>query len=182
VIQQLLTLARAEPDSAAISSASTDIGKLSRLVVSELTTAAAEKKIDLGAVTPQEPILVCGDADMLHTMISNLLENSVHYTPDGGRADVTVGINEGLPYLEVNDTGPGIPVDERLNVFDRFYRCSATSEPGTGLGLAIVKAIAERLGAMVNLGESSLGGLLVRVNFSGKFEPSINIKSQNLNL
>lgn len=165
VIQQLLTLARAEPDAVARTSVATDIGQLVRLAVGELSPVAADKKIDIGAATPQEQILVSGEPEVLHTLISNLLENAIHYTPTGGRADVSVGIFDGRPYLAVEDSGPGIPETERVKVFDRFYRCDGTTEPGTGLGLAIVKAIADSHGATVHLYDSLLGGLAVRVVF-----------------
>jgi two-component system OmpR family sensor kinase len=165
VIQQLLTLARAEPDSGARAKGTTDLVQLARLTVGELSHVAVDKKIDIGAVTPDGSILVCGETEVLHTLISNLLENSIHYTPTGGRADVSVGIIDGRPYLEVEDSGPGIPASERMKVFDRFYRCEGTTEPGTGLGLAIVKAISDSYGATIELYDSPLGGLAARVIF-----------------
>ena len=171
VIQQLLILARSEPDSVARQTRETDLGQLARFVVGELSAVAGDKKIDIGALTPVEQILVCGETEALHTMISNLLENAIRYTPMGGRADVSVGINEGRPYLEVVDSGPGIPAEEREKVFDRFYRSEGTTEPGTGLGLAIVKAIADSHGAKVFLGDSPLGGLAARVEFP---QPKVN--------
>ena len=67
--------------------------------------------------------------------------------------------------LTVDDSGPGIPAQERERVFDRFHRRSGSTEGGSGLGLAIVKAIAERHGAMLELGDSPLGGLRVMLEF-----------------
>jgi signal transduction histidine kinase len=66
----------------------------------------------------------------------------------------------------VADTGPGIPAAERERVFDRFYRLPGTAASGSGLGLAIVRAITDRNGATVALGDTSGGGLTVRVTFA----------------
>ena len=81
--------------------------------------------------------------------------------------DVSCSVEDGRPVLEVADTGPGIPVEERERVFDRFYRRGGEvgGESGSGLGLAIVKTIAQRHGATVHLTNSDSGGLLVRVFF-----------------
>jgi two-component system OmpR family sensor kinase len=67
--------------------------------------------------------------------------------------------------LEVSDSGPGIPPEERARVFDRFHRRRGSPEGGSGLGLAIVKAIAERHGARVDLDDAPGGGLKVTVAF-----------------
>ena len=68
--------------------------------------------------------------------------------------------------VTVEDSGPGIPAEERERVFDRFYRVPGSEAAGSGLGLAIIKAIAERHGAVLSLGESArLGGLAATVRF-----------------
>jgi two-component system OmpR family sensor kinase len=69
----------------------------------------------------------------------------------------------------VEDSGPGIPSDERERVFDRFYRVAGSEANGSGLGLAIIKAIAERHGAQLTLGQSErLGGLSVKIQFAAQ--------------
>ena len=82
--------------------------------------------------------------------------------------DVSCRVVEGCPVLEVADMGPGIPVEERERVFDRFYRrgVETEGESGSGLGLAIVARIAHRHGASVQLLDSASGGLLVRTVFA----------------
>jgi signal transduction histidine kinase len=82
--------------------------------------------------------------------------------------DVSVGEDTHGPFLEVCDSGPGIQIEERERVFDRFYRREGTNEPGSGLGLAIVKTVAARHGAAVTLDEAALGGLRVRVQFPAR--------------
>ncbi|HTN54023.1 MAG TPA: ATP-binding protein [Anaeromyxobacter sp.] len=164
LVQQLLALARAEPDAAgALVRQPVGLGELVEQVVADHALLAEAKGIDLGATgTVSEPVL--GDAASLRALLANLVDNAVRYTPAGGRVDVAAGVREGRPFLLVSDDGPGIPGPERERVFDRFYR-RGSGEPGSGLGLAIVRAIARRHGAAVTLGEPPGGGLTVRVDF-----------------
>jgi len=106
---------------------------------------------------------VLGDPAALSALARNLADNAVRYSPPGARIELRVGNDAGVPILQVDDSGPGIPRDEREHVFDRFYRRASSTEPGTGLGLAIVRGVAERHGAKVELEESPLGGLRVTV-------------------
>jgi signal transduction histidine kinase len=112
---------------------------------------------------------VRGDANALTTLISNLVDNAVRYTPAPGRVDVIVRMDGADAVLEVRDSGPGIGAGDRARVFDRFYRGTAaqiSDAHGSGLGLAIVKRIAERHGTSVELGTGIDGrGLGVTVRF-----------------
>src|SRR6202008_3248958 len=109
---------------------------------------------------------VAGEGEALRTLLRNLVDNAVRYTPPGGRVDVTVEAPPAGPRLTVSDDGPGIPPEERVRVFDRFYRRAGTEPPGSGLGLAIVKAIAEAHGAAVSRADGPRGvGLAVSVRF-----------------
>jgi signal transduction histidine kinase len=101
-------------------------------------------------------------------LVSNLIENAIRYTPEGGRVLVTLsGQPDGRALLVVEDSGPGIAPEERLRVFDRFYRCLGRDAPGSGLGLAIVAEVASRHGATVLLEDSDIGGLRAIVEFTG---------------
>jgi signal transduction histidine kinase len=125
---------------------------------------ALSRSIDLSLdSTPNIPIR--GDREALRTLVRNLVDNAVRYTPAHGSVQVRCAIAPAEATLEVMDTGPGIAPQDRERVFDRFYRRAAAQESGTGLGLAIVKAIAERHGARVSLTEASGGGLHVTVSF-----------------
>ena len=121
---------------------------------------------------------VNGDAESLRTLLSNLVDNALRYTPSGGRVDVSVAVVEGTgPTLTVRDTGPGVPASERDRIFDRFYRAPDTAHlPGSGLGLAIVRSIAERHGARLavglGLGGATGPGLGVTVTFPA-FDPAV---------
>jgi len=173
VVQQLLTLARAEPEAAAaLAGEPVSLAEILRQGVADHALLAEAKGVDLGAIQAADSAVVIGDAAALRTLLANLLANAIRYTPAGGRIDVDAGVSGGRPYLEVADDGPGIREADRKRVFDRFYRRGSGSESGTGLGLAIVKAIADRHKAAVSLCDTPGGGLAVRVDFPpGPAEP-----------
>ena len=111
-----------------------------------------------------------GDASSLATLIANLLDNALRFTPRGGRVDVGVANDAGRAVLSVIDSGPGIPVAARERVFERFHREAgpddASRETGSGLGLSIVRRIADAHGATIELADGPDGkGLAVRVRF-----------------
>jgi two-component system, OmpR family, sensor kinase len=167
LVEQLLALARQEPRADSRPSP-VRLDDLAREIVAELVPLADAGRIDLG-VEAAQPASVAGDADALRTLLRNLIDNAVRYTPAGGRVDVTVDVTVGATpaaRLTVSDTGPGIPPEERARVFDRFYRRAGTEPPGSGLGLAIVRAIAAAHGATVALADGPGGsGLTVSVSF-----------------
>ena len=161
LVEQLLALARQEPRTSAVR-VPVRLDDLAREVVAELVPLADAGHIDLGVAAAQ-PVSIAGDPDALRTLLRNLIDNAVRYTPPGGRVDVTVEAAR----LTVADDGPGIAPEERSRVFDRFYRHPGTEPPGSGLGLAIVKAIATAHGATVQLAQGPSGkGLAVTVSFA----------------
>jgi two-component system OmpR family sensor kinase len=167
--EQLLALARAEPDASAVKEA-VDLRALLAECVAAHAPIAERGGIDLGFGEAQ-PATVTADADSLRVMFGNLLDNAVKYTPAGGRIDVTLETDaDGAhPRVQIADSGPGIPPEERERVFDRFYRDAQararTDVAGSGLGLAIVKRVAAQNKATLELGDAPLGGLLVTVTF-----------------
>jgi len=160
--EQLLALARSEPE-AAIDFEPVELAAVAAEGIKDAHDLAVAKNIDLGLDAASCPDIQ-GNREALRTLVRNLADNAVRYTPPGGSVQVRCSCTTGEAVLEVNDTGPGIAPADRERVFDRFYRAAA-QERGTGLGLAIVKAIAERHGARVDLGEAPGGGLRVRVTF-----------------
>jgi two-component system OmpR family sensor kinase len=112
------------------------------------------------------PVNIQGDRESLISLIDNLVDNAIKYSPPGGRVTVEVRRDHAGVCLIVHDDGPGIPKDQRERVFDRFYRCPDAREPGSGLGLAIVRSVLTRHGASIALSSSHLGkGLAARVDF-----------------
>jgi two-component system OmpR family sensor kinase len=165
LVQQLLTLARQEPGVAVQPLASVDLTQLVRLVVSEYAPLAAERNIDIG-ISDKRQASVSGDFEALRVMLGNLIDNAIQYTPPGGSVDVALRLHAGNALVEVSDTGPGVPEDDRERVFDRFYRSDTANSAGSGLGLAIVKNIAERHHAGILLENRAPGpGLRVSVTF-----------------
>lgn len=171
LVEQLLNVARYEPDGEPLQRESVDLAALARTVVGAMSARAEHFGLDLGAAG-EAPVLIEGDAGQLTVLLNNLVENALRYTPAGGVVDVVASVSEGCPMLCVVDSGPGIPEAEHDRVFSRFYRgpqaSEQASEPGgTGLGLAIVKAIADLHGAGVSLHQPPMGrGLEVRVVFA----------------
>lgn len=166
-VEQLLTLARQEPGAGQYHFSEHSLAELARNTVVDFARLAESKDIDLGMTQADDAARVCGDAEALRILLANLVGNAVRYTPAGGRVDVACAVDGGLPFIEVADSGPGIPLAERERVFDRFYRRGVDSAGpvGSGLGLSIVRSIADRHGAAVTLTDSELGGLRARVDF-----------------
>lgn len=171
LVQQLLTLARQEPDSygkgldaGRQNLQPLDLNVLAQNVAANFALAADSKHIDIGiAQTPGEAV-VNGDADALAIILGNLIDNAIRYSPDGGRVDIALHADAATVTLSVQDNGPGIAADQLPRVFDRFYRGDNAATHGSGLGLAIVKRIADLHGAKVeaaNIGS----GLRVSVAF-----------------
>ena len=167
LVGQLLALAREEGSGRSAAWQQVDLQDMVRHVVSQLLPQAQVRRIDLGLLPPEHGALsVEGHADGLHTLLRNLLDNAIRYTPDGGQVDISLSLRDSAPCLTVEDSGPGVPEAERQRVFDRFYRVAGSRAPGSGLGLAIVKSIASSHGALVTLDRSPrLGGLRVEVRF-----------------
>ena len=164
LVEQLLTLARAEPGAPVTPHGPVDLSEAVRAAVAETVPFAVNRGTQL-ELFADAPVSVRGDATALTALARNLADNAVRYAPAGSRVELRVTMEAGVPTLQVDDAGPGIAPADRERVFDRFYRHAAGDEPGTGLGLAIVRGIAQQHGASVELGESALGGLRVSVRF-----------------
>jgi len=167
LIEQLLTLARLEPTggSAALM-AGCDVAAIARQTLADLAPAALARDIELELSSP-DSAMIMGNADMLGILLRNLVDNAIRYTPRHGRVGVSLLVEQGRVRLEVTDSGPGIPQQERQRVFDRFYRILGNDAAGSGLGLSIVKRIADFHAASLSLADGEHGaGLRVSVDFS----------------
>ncbi|RWG44252.1 MAG: sensor histidine kinase, partial [Mesorhizobium sp.] len=149
--EQLLTLSRAEPGSSRPRADRIDLTEAAREVLETHAPKAVERNIDLG-LEEAGPVPVIGDGTMLREMIVNLVDNALRYTPAGGTVTVQLAAIGREGVLTVTDTGPGIPAEEREQVFERFYRIAGAAEEGSGLGLAIVRDVVENAGGSVALG------------------------------
>ena len=140
---QLLALSRADARSLSAQPLErVDLKALCETMLETHLDAATAKSIDLGLDT--SPVYVSGQEWLLRELLGNLVDNALKYTPEGG--SVTIRCHRTgaqlQAVLEVEDDGPGIPVDERDHVLERFYRVQGTLSEGNGLGLAIAEEIA----------------------------------------
>jgi two-component system sensor histidine kinase TctE len=160
---QLLTLSRLEPQQNH-TQAAVDLAQLTRDAADRWMPLALSRGIDLGFEL--ETAKVMGEPIWLEEMANNLIDNALLYTPSGGIVTVRCGNTGGQTSWEVEDSGPGIPADERQRVFERFYRLDTTGVDGCGLGLPIVREIAHNHKASITIETGpSLGGALIRVTF-----------------
>ncbi|MFH7042526.1 sensor histidine kinase [Paucibacter sp. JuS9] len=165
LLAQLLTMARAEArdDPAKQAGQRLDLAELLRERAALLAPLARGRHIELSLQAPDE-LYWLGERSALHSVIDNLLDNAIRYTPPGGRVEASLRARPGGELcLSVADDGPGIALAEQERVFERFYRVAGNSETGTGLGLAIARRMAQRLRGRIEVG----GGLAGRgVGFS----------------
>jgi len=157
LIGDMLDLDRMESGKMSIRTTDVDINEVLSEAIARAgsSTTTVEFKADLD---PRLPIVV-GDRDRLIQVVSNLVNNAVKYSPDGGVVTMTTRSEGGFALVSVSDTGVGIPPDEISHVFERFRRVrsgAAQSIPGTGLGLTIVKQIVEMHGGKIWV-ESAVG-------------------------
>ena len=164
LLEQLLTLAKAQsmPD---LPQSPVSVQGIYRRVLEDLMPLAEAKHIDIGVEGTQDARVLVSELDLV-ALVKNLVDNAIRYTPDGGRVDLSVSVRKNCAVLQIQDSGPGISTEERTRVFDPFYRTLGTDQVGSGLGLSIVKAIADRIGAEVQLAysdEEKQSGLSVSV-------------------
>lgn len=164
LVDQLLALARAQDAPQAPSMVLLE--ETVRTALEDMLPLAHARRIDLGIVELHSQD-VAGPENELRTLVKNVLENALRYTPEGGCVDVSLCSDpEGRACLIVEDNGPGIPLQERERVFDPFYRIIGNDDVGSGLGLSIVRAVCDKIGARVKLMDSQKGhGLRVEVCF-----------------
>jgi two-component system sensor histidine kinase TctE len=162
--QQLLLLARADQSaSSGWLREDVDLVAIVESTVGDQLAAAEAAGIDFGADLAEAP--GHGVDWLLSEAARTLTENAIAHTPAGGRVTVRCGEREGRAFLEVEDTGVGIPAAERERVLERFYRASNTRGAGSGLGLAIVKEVAELHGADLSI-EPGADGVGTRVTIT----------------
>lgn len=138
---------------------------LDRVVSDAIETA---RTVDPGRplTFESEPVLVLGDGERLRQIVDNLLGNTRAHTPAGTPVSVSVGRDGDDAYVEVSDSGPGLPSEELERVFERFYRADESrsrASGGVGLGLAIVTAVAEAHGGTVSAKSPAGEGATFRI-------------------
>ncbi len=155
----LLNLARGDPRAIRIQMVTLDIAELAEAVAKRFMIQAQQKQVEMVAQIKLRGLQVRGDPVKLGWVVSNLLGNSLRYTPPGGRIEIAAGRSGDYVQLKVADTGPGIPAEIRNRIFERFAQWSVNGlETGSaGLGLAIVKDIVEAHGGRIFVTSSERG-------------------------
>ncbi len=153
LIDNLLTLSSLESLDKQMAKLPVDLREVIQRTSQRVHTDASVRGHRLHVEVPPEPAVVLGDEEHLERMLSNLATNALKFTPDGGRITLRLRA-EGTNYaIEVQDTGVGIPEEERSLLFNRFYRAThaqAEAIEGSGLGLSIARSIAQLHGARIS--------------------------------
>jgi two-component system OmpR family sensor kinase len=166
LVDQLLRLSRQESAPESTRSA-VNVHQVLHDSINTLITLADQRGIDLGLETAGVPVdaamLSCASAD-LRSVVDNMIENALRYSPEGAVVDVRVLSQQGKLAIEVVDTGPGIPPELLGRVFDRFFRVPGGDTRGSGLGLSIAQSAAQRCGMSITLrNRDDRSGLIARV-------------------
>jgi len=153
IVEALFALSRLDAGEALEESSTFDLAELAATTTDQMCLLAEDKNI---SVTCQvsEPVMVHGDSGRLKQVTVNLLDNAIKYTPAGGTVQVSVFEQDGTAFLEVTDTGIGIPTHALPHLFERFFRVDKARSRelgGAGLGLSIVKSICEAHGGDVKV-------------------------------
>ena len=159
-VSDLLDISRLEASRMTLHYAHFDLVDALRIMASNFVPEAAKRGIRYNVTTP-DALDIDADAEKVQRILLNLLSNAFKFTPPGGMIDVNLSCHNDRAVIEIADSGPGIPVEMREAVFERFRQLDGQStrqHNGTGLGLAIVKEFAELQGGSVYCSQSSSGG------------------------
>jgi heavy metal sensor kinase len=159
LLENLLTLARADAGALGMDMHPVDLGSHVRKAQERASVLSAEKALDVAVKAPTSPVWVRADAIAIDRLLLILLDNAVKYTPSGGRCEISLSQTDGHAEITVKDSGIGIAREDLSNIFERFYRADRARSKdtgGVGLGLAIAKWITERHGGTI-AAESALG-------------------------
>jgi heavy metal sensor kinase len=152
LIDQLLTLARADAGEIRLERAPVDVGELSGAISDQLELVAQAKRVTLRCEAADR-VIVHGDRSWLERLLLNLLDNAIKFTPEGGAVGIRVSRDGAMARIEVRDTGVGMSRDQLPHVFERFYRADpsrSSSTEGVGLGLSLAKWIVDRHGGTID--------------------------------
>lgn len=160
LVEQLLSLARLQHES--LPQEKIDLSDVLEFCISEIARRAENKKIVLTTAISKK-CYIKAHAGSLNILLSNLLDNALKYTPDGGSVVVSL-TSDGM--LEIADTGPGLSDEDKARVFERFVRADKSGQAGSGLGLSITQWIAGAHNVAINLLDNKPKGLKVRIKWS----------------
>ena len=166
LIESLLTLARADGGSSNLKSEAIDLTQALAKVAAQVSVLATSKGLSFFPVVPNEAVRVKGDAQAIEKLLLILSDNAVKYTPGGGSIWLRLRESNGSAEIEVEDTGIGIAAEDKVRIFDRFYRVSharSAATPGAGLGLSIASWIAAQHRSAIEVESKVSRGSIFRV-------------------
>ena len=172
LIENLMTLARADTGSETLNFNRTDIGDIAREVSTQAQTLSEAKQLHWSVAIPDAAIWLRGDANALRRLLLILIDNAVKYTPPAGSISLALQRNGSHAEIRVRDNGIGISADDLPHIFDRFYRADKARSRelgGTGLGLSIGRWIANAHGGDIQVETSTPNGttFVVRLPIAG---------------
>ena len=152
IVDELLELSRLESGQMPIHLAPLSIDEVAGEIVARFKGTAAAAGVKMGMDFPPDLPYVMAEAGKLDQILTNLLENALRFTPEGGRVDVSASTCQRWVKLTVSDTGVGIPSEHLPHVFERFYKVDRSRrDGGTGLGLAIAKHLVQAHGGDITV-------------------------------
>lgn len=166
-VTNLLELSRMEQHRYRYAPVSLDISRVVSSLAGEFRSLAEQRGIEIHVFQPPECMLTA-DPFLLETAVMNLLSNALKFTPSDGSVTLSVEKEKQHTMIRVADTGPGVPLEERDNIFNRFYQAPRTGGypyRGTGIGLAMVREIMEQHKGRVYLEQPAEGGSVFVLQF-----------------
>ncbi len=155
LIGDLLDLAKLEARRFSLNREHVDLDALCTHAAHARGAAARTASLELHSRPFGRPVVVLGDGDRLLQIVGNLIDNALRWTPPGGEVEVTVRAERGLALVDVDDNGPGVPVESRELIFRPFV---SQDVQGTGLGLAVASELAALMGGSLRVTDRPGGG------------------------
>jgi len=168
LVAELLDLSRVEAPGYRFAATRFPLAEPLGAALSTVRARAEARGVALEHALPPDLPALDADATAVEQVLTNLLDNAVKYTPEGGRVRVRAATERGMVRVEVEDTGPGIAAEHLPRLFERFYRVDPARSRalgGTGLGLAIVKHLVQAHGGEVGVSSIPGRGATFRVTF-----------------
>ena len=164
LVDDLLWLARVDTPEGRPAAEPVEVGVLVQQAAERFAAIAESRDITLQVSVGLGPLAVMGSSTWLDRLLGVLLDNAFKYAPMGGTVGLSVGVDGNRVRLVVEDSGPGIPADERPKIFDRFHR-AVDEGYGSGLGLAIADAVVRHTHGRWEVSTSELGGARMLVSW-----------------
>jgi signal transduction histidine kinase len=166
LVDTLLRLSYGDAGTVRLSPETIDLADLARDVVLSLGILAEERHQQL-EVEARERVMATVDRLVLREAVTNVVDNAIKYSPNGSRVQIQVSADRDRAVLEVRDQGPGVALENRERIFDRFFRIDegrSRDDGGTGLGLSIAKWAVEVNGGSIAVKDGAVGGSVFRID------------------